>query len=466
MNYNMDDIQRIAEAVANLVQEGMRQEQRESQEAKTMADFEFGFREALRQIGAEALGMFLSGLQTTPESEMACECGGRLHYQRKRTAVTTTVFGKVEYVRAYYAGCSCGKGVAPLDKRYGLEAGGISSGLAQLMALAGIAFSFAESEKWLKEFLLFEISENSIRAETQKMGRLQQESEDAAMQASQNEHALQDRLREEKQIPRRLYGSIDAAKVRIEPRARKGETVAEHDDWRDMKVGCWYQVEAVPLSRQSSRQRQKAQREATVFRTTQHQYYCDIAHVDLFGKLLWAAGCEVSADLAAELIFVCDGAAWIWDVVEQYYPQAVQIVDWYHAEDRLKRVAETSLATPIQRQAWLAAVVESLWQGQVEEVILACNRLAPKHDEARQAATYFSNNSQRMRYDLFRTQGYLIGSGTIESACKQIVTQRLKRAGAQWIVQGAVLTAKARAAWLSGTWHCLCHQRARLPLAI
>ena len=97
-----------------------------------MAEFELAFRETLRQIGAQALGIFLSDQQTIAESEIVCECGGRLHYQRMRPAVTTTVFGKVEYCRAYYAGCSCGHGVAPLDKTYGLEAGGISSGLAQL----------------------------------------------------------------------------------------------------------------------------------------------------------------------------------------------------------------------------------------------------------------------------------------------------------------------------------------------
>jgi hypothetical protein len=466
MNYNTDDIQRIAQEVAKLVQEGIRQKEIESQTPPTMAEFELAFREALRQIGAEALGIFLSELQATPESEIACECGGRLHYQRMRSAVTTTVFGKVEYRRAYYAGCSCGQGVAPLDRTYGLEAGGISSGLGQLMALAGIAFSFEESEQWLKEFLLFEVSENSIRSETQKMGLLQQESEEQQIQASQNENALQARLRAEKQIPKRLYGSLDAAKVRIEPRARKGEPVPAHDDWRDMKVGCWYQAEAVSVSRQSSRHRQKAQRAGTVFRTTQHQYYCDIMHVDPFGKLVWATGCQVTADMAAELVFVCDGATWIWELVEHYYPHAVQIVDWYHAEDRLKRLADAVFPSPSQRQEWLAQITEDLWQGQVEEVVLACQHLASQHDDARQAVTYFSNHSQRMRYDLFRTQGYLIGSGTIESGCKQIVAQRLKRAGAQWIVEGAVLTAKARAAWLSGCWHTLCHKRASLPLAI
>lgn len=466
MNYNTEEIQRIAQAVVQVVQDGMGQGQSENQAVKTMAEIENAFREAVRQIGAEALGIFLSGLQRTPENEIACGCGGTLHYQRMRAAVTTTVFGKVEYRRAYYAGCVCGNGMAPLDQGYGLEAGGISSGLAQLMALAGIAFSFEESRHWLKEFLLFEVSENSIRSETQKMGLLQEQAEQADIQASQNEKALQDRLREEKQVPKRLYGSIDAAKVRIEPRARKGKAVPEHEDWRDMKVGCWYQAEAVSVSRQTSRQRWKAQREGTVFRTTQHQYYCDIAHVDAFGKLVWATGCQVSADFAAELVFVCDGAAWIWDLVEQYYPNAVQIVDWYHAEDRLKRLADAVFPSPPQRQEWLAQITEHLWQGRVEEVIFACQRLADKHDEARQAVTYFSHNSQRMRYDVFRTQGYLIGSGTIESACKQIVTQRLKRAGAQWIVPGAVRTAKARAAWLSGNWHSLCQKRARLPLAV
>ena len=466
MNYNTEDIQQIAVEVAKLVQESIRQKETQNQEPQTMAEFESAFREALRRIGMEALGIFLSDLQQTPENEIACTCGGTLRYQRMRRAVTTTVFGKVEYCRAYYAGCPCGKGLAPVDRRYGLEAGGISSGLGQLMALAGIAFSFEESEKWLKEFLLFEVSENSVRSETQKMGWLQQEEEKQDMQASQSEKALQERLREEKQVPQRLYGSLDAAKVRIEPRARKGKPVPEHEDWRDMKVGCWYQAEAIPPSRQSSRQRRKAQREGTVFRTTQHKYYCDIAHVDEFGKLVWATGCQVTADWVAELVFVCDGAVWIWELVTQYYPNAVQIVDWYHAEDRLKRLADAIFPSASHRQAWLAHIVESLWQGRVEEVIFACQRLACQHDEARQAATYFSNNSHRMRYDLFRAQGYLIGSGTIESGCKQIVAQRLKRSGAQWIVEGAVLTAKARAAWLSGIWHRLCQKRASLPLAV
>jgi hypothetical protein len=73
--------------------------------------------------------------------------------------------------------------------------------------------------------------------------------------------------------------------------------------------------------------------------------------------------------------------------------------------------------------------------------------------------TYFSNNRERMRYDRSRAAGYIIGSGTIESGCKQIVSQPLK-------LPGAVRTAKARAAWLSEQWHILFAQRLALPLAV
>ena len=79
--------------------------------------------------------------------------------------------------------------------------------------------------------------------------------------------------------------------------------------------------------------------------------------------------------------------------------------------------------------------------------------------KAQQAVTYFTHNTEPMRYDKFRAAGYIIGSGTVESGCKQIVTQRLK-------LPGAVQTAKARAVWLSGQWQTLCDHRSALPLAI
>jgi hypothetical protein len=114
----------------------------------------------------------------------------------------------------------------------------IQAGLAQLLSLAGMEFSYDENPKWLKVYLLFDISENTVRSETEKMGALQVQQEKQLIERSQDETYLQERQRQPDQVPSRLYSAMDAAKVRIEPRPKKGEEKGEHDDWRDMKVLC------------------------------------------------------------------------------------------------------------------------------------------------------------------------------------------------------------------------------------
>ena len=466
MNYNTETINSAARQLAAMFKSAVIEQHAAGQGTSRIAQIETGMREALRQIGMQALGLFLSSMQTTPASEIACTCGGTLKYQRMRPATVISVFGKVTYERAYYAGCSCKEGKAPLDEQFGLEPGAVTAGLAALLALAGIEFSYDESPKWLQAYLLFDVSENTVRSETEQMGGLQEKREEELVKHSQDEVYLQERQRHPGNVVTRMYGSMDAAKVRIEPRPKKGEEKAAHEDWRDMKVLCWYEVETVAPAQRSTRQREKAVREQAVLRAKNMRYSCDITEADDFGKLLWATGCTVNADLSPELVFLGDGAVWIWNLVAQYYSNAVQIVDWYHAEEHLEGVALAAFTTPPERTLWLEAVTQSLWDGQVEDVIIACEDLAHACLKAQQAANYFTHNIERMRYDKFRAAGYMIGSGTVESGCKQIVTQRLKLPGAQWEVTGATQTAKARAAWLSGLWQTLCDQRSALPLAI
>jgi len=466
MDYSTETITRIAQQVVDTFKTGLAQRLQSGAALPSMADLENEMREVLRQIGAEALRLFLSTTPGTPSAEHPCSCGGTLHYQRKRPATVTTVFGKITYERGYYAGCRCGQGHAPVDEAYGLTPGAMSSGLAALLGLAGIELSFDESRAWLRRFLLFDVSENTVRSETQTLGVLQAEHEAMLCQHSQDEAYLQTRLRETTARPTRWYGSLDAAKVRIEPRPKAGQKPEKTEAWRDMKVGCWYEAEPVSPSQRSVRQRDKFAREQAVFRAKNMRYYCDISEAEAFGHLLWATGCALKADLAPEVVFVCDGAVWIWNLVALHYPHAVQIVDWYHAADRLTRVAHAAFTAVCERATWLEQVTTLLWDGQVEAVIRACQAVTLAGEEAQHAVTYFTNNAHRMRYDQFRAAGYLIGSGTVESGCKQIVTQRLKRPGAQWNVEGAVHTAKARAAWLSGDWDILCARRAARPLAV
>jgi hypothetical protein len=166
---------------------------------------------------------------------------------------------------------------------------------------------------------------------------------------------------------------------------------------------------------------------------------------------------------------------WIWNLVQKYFPNAVQIVDWYHASEYLTPIAEAAFgANTMQAHEWLTQARTELWDGRIQDVIQSCRSLL-SHTAARpwieKAMTYYDHNEKRMDYARFRQCGYLkvvgslptIGSGTkvvpflrtIESACKQIAAVRLKRSGARWTLPGVIATAKARAAWLSQSWDSL-----------
>lgn len=389
MNYNTETINSVAQALAEMVKQGIVEQQKVGQVPIQIAQIEAGLREMLRQIGLQALGLLLSSLQTTPVSQVGCECRGRLHYQRMREANIISVFGRTQYERAYYAGCVCQKGKAPLDEQLGLVPGAVTAGLARLLALAGIEFSYAESPKWLQEYLLFEVSENTVRSETEQMGALQVEQEKEWIQRSQDENYLQERQRQPGSVVPRLYGSLDAAKVRIEPRPKRGEEKQPHEDWRDMKVLCWFEVENVPAPQLSSRQREKIARQQPALRAKNLRYFCDIAEAEQFGKLLWATACDLKADLSRELIFLGDGAIWIWNLVAKYFPQAVQIIDWYHAEEHLEAVAQSIFPEGPQRTHWLEGVKQALWEGQVEAVISACQAFAAAHELAQKNRSLF-----------------------------------------------------------------------------
>ena len=172
--------------------------------------------------------------------------------------------------------------------------------------------------------------------------------------------------------------------------------------------------------------------------------------------------------MARELVFLGDGAEWIWNIVAENFPQAVQILDWFHACEYLMPVAKAAFDNEERQDEWVRTTKTALWEGRLDEAIDACWAVADarrEEDPAAKAATYFENNRERMDYPTYRAQGYHIGSGTIESAAKQIGSQRMKVSGARWNEDSARRVAKARAAFLSGQWPSLARRRASLPLA-
>jgi len=416
------------------------QRQLEAGEAVPFTALEHALRGALQEAGCASLGRMLSQQDEQAHGPTRrCECQQVASRIARRSAQLLSVFGWLEYRRSYYHCGACQRRWFPLDEQPGLRPGRATPGMGRLLGMAGVTVSFEEACRQIGEYLLVEVSVNTVRKETQLLGERQQQREAEWVQHSQDLAYLQARERNPER-PQRGYGSIDGAFVPI------GTT------WKEQKTVSWYRA---------------GQRYGSPELHAQDiTYYTSLEGAAPFGDLVWASAVHHQVDQAAEVVFVCDGAAWIWKLVTHYFPQAVQIVDWYHACQYLYRLAEALFASDSEPgQAWLQTMLDRLWEGQITHLIYTCQQLVQENKarpEAQAALTYYTNNQTRMDYAHFRTQGYFIGSGPVESACKQIVALRLRRAGARWTQAGASATAKARAAWLSNQWEEL----TALPLAV
>jgi hypothetical protein len=451
MDFNSINVE-VLDAIGDLLSQHL-QEQLAAEDEARLSDIENGMRQLLQKIGQRSLEKLLREADQV-QPHVPCACGGAAQYVCRREAMLITVFGKVSYRRAYHLCATCHRGCAPLDLRLFLEPGQVSRGLAPLLGLLGVGAAFDEAQKQAQRLLLLDISDNSIRKAAQRMGQTQALREEEWRSQSESLGYLKDVERQQAAKPRRLYGSVDGVLVPI------------GSEWREMKVGSWYEVEAFPQRQWPSRYKQRlghleAQKAANI------SYFCDLGKASDFSELVWSTGCQRQADLAEELVFVADGAQWIWRLVAENFPKATQILDWYHAVEYLTPIAHALFQEEAQRDTWLEDMTAHLWFSRTQQVIDICLDLLdhPHAGEyAQAAATYYHNNISRMDYARWRREGYLIGSGTVESGCKQIATARLKRAGARWTEQGAQLIAKARAAWLGQDWDALVECYQQLPL--
>ncbi|HFC12984.1 MAG TPA: ISKra4 family transposase [Anaerolineae bacterium] len=433
----MKNITEIAEAVATLVETQL-------DEIMTLSEIERTTKHLMQKIGAEVSKIVITRRQPQyPEPYMACACGAKANYIRDRTVNLYTILGKIEVERAYYLCPTCHKGVCPLDEQLGLRPNALSCELERLVALTGVQIPFGKGSMLFEELTLITVSDQTMGKASRHMGECVVKQEEQLKQQANDPTYLQQQ-KQEGAAPLRLYGAIDAVKVNI-----RGEKEA---GWRDLKLGAWFEACGKPPTSPEGQWSIQAEN---------IDYFADLCPANEFSPLVWATAVQRKAQLARELILLGDGAEWIWNIVSENFPQAIQILDWFHASEHLMPVAQAAFVDEGQRSQWVAQQRKQMWEGKIEAVIATCRTLAETHASAviDKAANYFETHKTRMRYAYFRSQGYQIGSGTIESAAKQIGMMRMKVPGARWNEENAILVAKARAAFLSNRWD-------DLPLAV
>jgi len=192
---------------------------------------------------------------------------------------------------------------------------------------------------------------------------------------------------------------------------------------------------------------------------TKHSYRVVLGDKAAFEPVLVTELARRQVGSVAKLTSVNDGADWIWEMVERLLPEhRVEILDWPHAMQNLAKAGEAAWGEGKPKTyAWLAEREKELWEGRVLEVRTALEQL-PQRRRARgkairQVRDYIADHEVRLDYQHFRDEGRPIGSGTVESAAKNVVGWRMKRGGQSWSRLGATRMLAALGETHSGRWH-------------
>ena len=157
-------------------------------------------------------------------------------------------------------------------------------------------------------------------------------------------------------------------------------------------------------------------------------------------------------------VIIGDGAKWIWNWAEDNYPGAIQILDFYHAKEKLVLLAKLFFKDE-QRQKWIDTQCKLLMEDKVHQVIEHIKKLRCKNDEGKEIKQktlhYYEEHEERMFYKTYRDRGLLIGSGPIEAAHRSVIQTRMKLSGQKWSIKGANAIANLRCLYKSNAWDIL-----------
>lgn len=219
-----------------------------------------------------------------------------------------------------------------------------------------------------------------------------------------------------------------------------------NEGWKEVKLVSVAAVEPVvnPASGESE------------VKLSQQSYRAGLWDAATFANQQWAESEQRGVANAKQVACVADGAAWIWQIVLMCFSPCFEILDWWHAAQRLWTIANAAFSDPKLAAAWVEQQQKHWAQGQLlaffHAVRLCFPRTQPLPPPVREAILYLFHHRKRMRYAYFRQLGLPIGSGTVESACKVVVQARLKQAGMRWSRPGAQAILALRCALLSDRW--------------
>lgn len=350
-----------------------------------------------------------------------------------------SLVGGLRLARAYYHCPRCGTGQVPWDLQLGMGRRDLTPAATEIVTLAGTLTSFGEAaEKTLLKMAALRLSESTVERTT----------EDAGLRLCEW---------------RRSKATLDARRVWPWQRDARGKTCA------------YVSLDATGVRQQGERGARadgrmaytamlyNAESEHDERRVGPHQvrYLAGFYELDELGRQLRRQAAHVGWDDAEQQIALTDGGNGLEQFMHRNFPLAACILDFYHASEHVANLARALYPTDEeafeqQTKAWCHQLKH---QGG-NALLLTLEQLPLDHGSAtvretyRVETQYLRNNLHRMDYPTYLANGWQIGSGPVEAACKTVVGQRLKCSGMRWGSDGANAVCHLRALYLSepGQW--------------
>jgi hypothetical protein len=349
----------------------------------------------------------------------------------------------VNVSRPYYLCPHCHTGQFPADVELDIDNTELSPGVRRMQAVVGQEAPFDHGRQQLKLLANLEITTKAVERTAEAIG-----GDIAAREQGEIQRAIQLDLPivVGESIPI-LYVQLDGTGIPVvkkETLGRKGKTDGQPAHTREVKLGCVFTQTGWD-------------EEGYAIRDPDSTTYTGaIETAEEFGKRIYLEAWNRGWSRAVKKVVMGDGAEWIWNLAEPYFPGAIQIVDLYHARQHLWELArKLHPSDEVRQNAWIKAHQRRLLdKGKIEKLVSALRATHTPNlelaEKIRIEADYFERNAERMRYPKFRRQHLFVGSGVIEAGCKTVIGSRLKQSGMFWTVRGANAIIALRCCHLNG----------------
>jgi hypothetical protein len=321
-----------------------------------------------------------------------------------------------------------------LDEELGMGASELSPRVQEMASYLGAFMPFEKAQFFLDRYCNVNISHDTVNNSTVQIGQVLQEQQQEAVHRAWDLYQLP--ACEAADAPKRLYVSADGINFLLsdgQGAEIKVATVYETEERRNKKGEV--EIHAVDV-------------DYVVARTGEE-----------LAQAVYVTAVKRGVESAEEIIVLGDGASWIWNRIASLFPgrKTTEIVDFYHAGEYIWDAGKAVFGEEsTETEEWSKKYCHILKHKGPAPVLHELHALSPKDhtppEPVVKAITYFENQGARMDYPRYVEQGLQIGSGSAESAVKQVVAARINLAGMRWNAERAEAIAHVRASILSDRW--------------